>query len=70
MEWKCRHIYNGDSFVFDKFSDDVICVATQQANAEIMVGKCPTLTAANGTSGSNKPYVVLENSKKPIALGQ
>ena len=60
--------YNGDSFVFDKSSDDVICVATQQSNAEIMVDKCPTLTAANGTSGSNKPYVVLENPEKPIAF--
>ena len=59
--------YNGDNFVFDKSSDDVICVATQQTNAEIMVDKCPTLTAANGTSGSNKPYVVLEN-EKPIAF--
>ncbi len=62
--------YNGDNFVFDKSSDDVICVATQQANAEIMVDKCPTLTAANGTSGSNKPYVVLPESEeeKPIAF--
>lgn len=49
---------------------DVICVATQQANAEIMVDKSPTLTAANGTSGSNKPYVVLPESddEKPIAF--
>lgn len=62
--------YNGDNFVFEKSSDDVICVATQQANAEIMVDKCPTLTAANGTSGSNKPYVVLPESEeeKPIAF--
>lgn len=57
--------YNGDNFVFDRPSDDIICVATQQANAEIMVDKCPTLTAANGASGSNKPYIVLEN---PIAF--
>lgn len=49
---------------------DVLCVATQQANAEIMVDKSPTLTAANGTSGSNKPYVVLPESddEKPIAF--
>lgn len=62
--------YDGDNFVFEKSSDDVICVATQQANAEIMVDKCPTLTAANGTSGSNKPYVVLPESEeeKPIAF--
>ncbi len=63
--------YNGGNFVLDKPSDDVICVATQQANAEIMVDKCPTLTAANGTSGSNKPYVVLPESEeeKSIAFG-
>lgn len=62
--------YNGDNFVFDKSSYDVICVATQQANAEIMVNKCSTLTAANGTSGSNKPHVVLSDSEeeKPIAF--
>lgn len=48
--------------------ESVICVATQQANAEIMVDKCPTLTAANGTSGSNKPYVVLEKTEKPLAF--
>lgn len=47
----------------------MLCVATQQANAEIMFDKCPTLTAANGTSGSNKPYVVLpKNKEKPIAF--
>ena len=44
----------------------VLCVATQQVNAEIMVDKCPTLTEANGTSGSNKPYVVLP--EEPIAF--
>ncbi|MCM1362728.1 MAG: DNA cytosine methyltransferase [Clostridiales bacterium] len=62
--------YDGDNFVFEKSSDNVLCVATQQANAEIMVDKCPTLTAANGTSGSNKPYVVLPESEeeKPIAF--
>lgn len=38
-----------------------ICAAAKQANAEIMFDKCPTLTEANGTSGSNKPYVVPNN---------
>lgn len=38
-----------------------LCVATQQVNAEILVGKCPTLTEANGTSGSNRPYLVLDD---------
>ncbi len=41
-----------------------------------MTDVCPTLTAANGTSGSNKPYVVLPESgeatesddEKPIAF--
>ncbi|MCM1508710.1 MAG: DNA cytosine methyltransferase [Ruminococcus flavefaciens] len=48
--------------------ESVICVATQQANAEIMLDKCPTLTAANGTSGSNKPYVALDETEKPLAF--
>ena len=39
-------------------SDEVMCVATQQVNAEICTDIAPTLTAANGTSGSNKPYIV------------
>lgn len=47
-----------------------ICVATQQANAEIMTDVCPTLTAANRTSGSNKPYVVSseDDDEKLIAF--
>lgn len=39
--------------------DPVMCVATQQTNAEVCYDKCPTLTSANGTSGSNRPYVVM-----------
>jgi len=38
-----------------------LAVATQQVNAEIMEDVSPTLTAANGTSGSNKAYVVLND---------
>lgn len=49
-----------------------ICVATQQTNAEIMLDKSPTLTEANGTSGSNRPYVVLYDDRsknsEPIAF--
>jgi len=51
--------YNGDNFVLDEANEDVICVATQQTNAEIMVDKCPTITKAAGTSGNNKPFVCL-----------
>lgn len=39
-----------------------IAVATQQVNAEIMVDKSPTLTAANGMSGSNRVYVVTQKN--------
>ena len=41
--------------------NELICVATQQTNAEIMIDKSPTLTEANGTSGSNRPYIVLDD---------
>lgn len=60
----------GRNGVLEEYDLKPICVATQQANAEIMTDVCPTLTAANGTSGSNKPYVVLPESdeEKPIAF--
>lgn len=60
----------GRNGVLEAYDSKPICVATQQANAEIMTDVCPTLTAANGTSGSNKPYVVLPESdeEKPIAF--
>lgn len=59
----------GRNGVLEEYDLKPICVATQQANAEIMTDVCPTLTAANGTSG-NKPYVVLPESdeEKPIAF--
>lgn len=38
-----------------------LCVATSQANAEICIDKAPTLTAAAGTSGDNKPYVCMDS---------
>ncbi len=44
------------------------CQRKSKVNTEIMIDKCPTLTAANGTSGSNKPYVVLDESEKPLAF--
>ena len=34
--------------------NEVICRATQQSNAEIMVDACPTITEAAGTSGNNR----------------
>lgn len=49
-----------------------ICVAAQQTNAENMLGKSPTLTEANGTSGSDRPYVVSHDDRpinsEPIAF--
>ena len=42
----------------DEQKQGIMCVATQQPNAEIMIDKSPTLTAANGMSGSNKPFIV------------
>lgn len=38
-----------------------LCVATSQANAEICTDKAPTLTAAAGMSGDNKPYVCMDS---------
>ncbi len=35
----------------------VMCAATTQANAEILTELCPTVTAAAGMSGDNKPYI-------------
>lgn len=63
-------VSTGRNGVLEEYDLKPICVATQQANAEIMTDVCPTLTAANGTSGSNKPYVVLPESddEKPIAF--
>lgn len=39
----------------------VICRATQQGNAEIMVDACPTTTEAAGTSGNNQPIICLND---------
>ncbi|MDR0324926.1 MAG: DNA cytosine methyltransferase [Oscillospiraceae bacterium] len=36
----------------------VMCAATTQVNAEILPDLCPTITAAAGESGNNKPYIV------------
>ncbi|MDR1464269.1 MAG: DNA (cytosine-5-)-methyltransferase [Oscillospiraceae bacterium] len=36
----------------------VICVASTQADASVNDNLCPTITAAAGMSGNNKPYVV------------
>ena len=35
----------------------LFCAATTQANAEIIEDLCPTITAAAGNSGDNKPYI-------------
>lgn len=47
-------------------SDNMICVATQQGGAEIMRGKCPTITAAAGLSGNNQPYCVDGTQKEAL----
>lgn len=38
----------------------ILCIATQQGGAEIMVDKCPTITAMAGMSGNNQPFVAME----------
>ena len=43
---------NNDQYLFQP-----ICMATQQGGAEIMVDKCPTITASAGMSGNNQPVV-------------
>lgn len=35
----------------------ILCMATQQGGAEIAEDKCPTITAAAGTSGNNQPWI-------------
>ena len=35
----------------------ILCAATQQGGAEILRDKCPTVTAAAGSSGNNQPYI-------------
>lgn len=39
-----------------------IVMATQQANAEIMEDKCPTITAAAGMSGNNQPVICIQGN--------
>jgi len=46
----------------------ILCVATQQGEAEIMVDKCPTITAAAGMSGNNQPYICPANEQQMIAF--
>ena len=41
----------------DDTQSGILCVATQQANAEIFTDLCPTITEAAGTSGNNQPYI-------------
>jgi DNA (cytosine-5)-methyltransferase 1 len=48
----------GDSSPCADRGQNVVCVATTQVNAEICNNLCPTLTAAAGHSGNNKPFVV------------
>ena len=43
-------------------TDKPLAVATQQVNAEMMIDKSPTLTSANGTSGSNRVYIVTQEN--------
>lgn len=48
----------------------VLCMATQQGNAEIMENKAPTITAMAGMSGNNQPVVCLEgNGSRPSHRG-
>ena len=65
VPWKrtARKIEGSTGTTDSEFGREVkpLAVATQQVNAEIMEDVSPTLTAANGTSGSNKAYVVLND---------
>jgi len=36
----------------------LFCIATTQVNAEMCEDLCPTITAAAGNSGNNKPYII------------
>ena len=52
------------------YGEPVICMASQQGNAEIMEDKAPTITAMAGMSGNNQPVVCLEgNGSRPSHRG-
>lgn len=52
--------YEKDTEKTENEAEDLLCVASQQANAEMCKDKAPTLTAAAGMSGNNQPYIVKE----------
>lgn len=46
----------------DVRATDVVVMATQRPNAEIMVNKCPTITASAGLGGTWKPVVCIQGN--------
>lgn len=57
--WKSSEVSNTIN-TFDQGdvrATDVVVMATQRPNAEIMVNKCPTITASAGLGGTWKPVV-------------
>lgn len=54
---------------YEKEPESLLCMASQQANAEICKDKAPTLTAAAGTSGNNQPYIVKEKEYSAFREG-
>ncbi len=46
----------------DVRATDVIVLATQRPNAEVMINKCPTLTAAAGMGGTWKPVICIQGN--------
>lgn len=53
-----------ETLVLEPCNLPIVCRATQQSNAEIMVDCCPTLTSAAGTSGNNQPFVAIPYALK------
>lgn len=46
----------------DVRATDVVVLATQRPNAEVMINKCPTLTASAGMGGTWKPVICIQGN--------
>lgn len=57
------------AIAYEKERKPLLCVASPQANAEICEDKSPTLTAAAGMSGNNRPYIVGERDYSSFREG-
>lgn len=62
--WKSSEVSNTIN-TFDQGdvrATDVVVLATQRPNAEVMINKCPTLTASAGMGGTWKPVICIQGN--------